>query len=318
MRSIINRKNSMPVVIFIFCLALSSCGTSSEKKTLEFTDFPGMKIGFSTQNFQKAMPNNVANLSELIEYAANEGYHFIELRDELARLSVDECKSLAEVAKKNNVEVIYEIQVNLLDNGFPGVFTKGLENTVILPGPGVMRTLISRSEFEADPSKKGWSKEEFTKLTNFADSCSSVAREKKVLFIVENVNEAFFGDGINYFGLADFFSSTTITGLQFDTGNPFAGTIRVMSDPGEVSGFLTKLGNRWVTSQLKTIIETGGTMQPTLTENPLPVEKVINLMGQQNVNYVAIELLAPEDKEQCFENHAKSIQFLKDKGVLKK
>ena len=317
MKSIINRK-IMPASLFIFCLALSSCGTSSDKKSLKFTDFPDLQIGFSTQNFQKAMPNSVENLSEIIEYAGKEGYQFIEIRDELAKLSTNDCKSLAEVAKRNKVAVIYEIQKNILDTGFYKVFDKGLENTVLFPGPGIMRTLISRSEFEVDPSKKGWNKEEFNKLINIADSCAAIARGKNVQFIVENVNEPVFGDGLNYFGLADFFSNTTITGLQFDTGNPFTGTIRVQSNPEEVSGYLSKLGDRWITSQLKTIIEVGGTMQPTLTENPLPVERVITLMGQQNVKYVAIELLALDDKEQCFENHAQSIHFLKDKGILQK
>ena len=58
------------------------------------------------------MPNNVANLTELIEYASREGYQFIEIRDELAKLNTVECEALADVAKKNNIEVIYELHLN--------------------------------------------------------------------------------------------------------------------------------------------------------------------------------------------------------------
>ncbi|MBK7480665.1 MAG: hypothetical protein IPI69_13740 [Bacteroidales bacterium] len=58
-------------------------------------------------------------------------------------------------------------------------------------------------------------------------------------------------------------------------------------------------------------------MQPVLTENPLPVEDVINLMGELKVSYVALELLAVDEKEQCFNNHKTSITFLRDKKILK-
>ena len=75
------------------------------------------------------------------------------------------------------------------------------------------------------------------------------------------------------------------------------------------------MGNRWVTTHLKTIL--GGEMQPILTDNPLPVEEVIALMGKQNVLYVTLELAGVADKQQCYDNHATSIQFLKNKRILK-
>ena len=78
------------------------------------------------------------------------------------------------------------------------------------------------------------------------------------------------------------------------------------------------MGNRWVTSHLKTVHIVGGTMQPVLTENPLPVEKVVTMMGQHNVIYAALELASVADKQQCFHNHDQSIKFLKNKGILKK
>jgi len=314
----INNKKLVSSVLFILCLAFVSCGTRSVKQTLRFTDFPDLQIGFSTQNFQKAMPNNIENLTEIIEYAATEGYQFIELRDDLAKLSTEECKVLAEVAKRNKVDVIYEIHKNLLDSGFFDVFEKGLDNALIFPGPGIIRTVISRSEFEDDASKKGWNKDELLLLIKIADSCASVAKTKNVQFIVENFNEAFFGDGINYYGLDNFFTNTAFTGLQFDTGNPFSKTVREKADPEEVLIFLSTFGNRWVTTHLKTINVVGGVMQPMLTDNPLPVEKVVTLMGQQNVLYAALELASVDDKEQCYANHTKSIQFLKDKGILQK
>lgn len=90
------------------------------------------------------------------------------------------------------------------------------------------------------------------------------------------------------------------------------------ADPGKVTEYLSAMGNRWVTTHLKTVLNFGGEMQPILTDNPLPIEKIVEMMGQQNVLYGALELNPVADKQQCFNNHTTSIQFLKDKGILKK
>ncbi len=282
---------------------------------LEFINYPKLKIGFSTQNFQKAMPVDLKSLTEIIEYASNEGYQFIELRDELCQIPIKECEKLAEVAKRNNIDVIYEIHKNPLNSDFLEVFNRGLQNTLLFPGPGIIRTIVSGSEFDIEADKIGWNKEEIDRLIKLSEECASIAIANNVKFIVENFNETFFGDGINYFGLSDFFAETELTGFQFDISNPFRNTSRLKADPEKVIQFLSTLGNRWVTSHLKTILR--GEVQPVLTDNPIPVGKVIELMDQQNVIYVALELDGVTDKKQCYSNHAESLQFLKDKGILK-
>ncbi len=294
----------------------SSCRTSTDKSTLIFNDYPDLKIGFTTQNFQKAMPLSVENLDEIIGFAAKEGFQFIELRDDLAALSIDECKRVSDFAKKNQIEVIYEIQKNPLDSGYLRVFVKALDNTAQFY-PGILRVMISKSEFVINPEKKGWTREEFLRLTKVVDSCAAVAEARGLRLIIENSDESFFGDGSSYYGLTDFFMNTTKTGFQYDLSNPFRKSSRVKSDPDEVMEFLSNLGSRWVASHIKTIQQTGGEMQPVLTENPLPVEDVINLMGELKVSYVALELLAADEKEQCFNNHKTSITFLRDKKILK-
>jgi sugar phosphate isomerase/epimerase len=302
-------------ILTIF-LVIISCNTRPAKKVLVYKDYPNLKIGFSTQNFQKAMPLNVESITELIGYASVEGYQFIEIRDDLAKLTAEECKTIAQEAEKNKIDVIYEIHKNLLDTGYFRVFEKGLANTLLLPGPGIIRTVVSKTEFDSDLTKKGWTKEELMLITKISDSCATIARSKNIKFIVENFNESFFGDS-TYFGLTDFFANTSLTGLQLDLGNPYRSAARVKADPLKVEQYLSTMGNRWVTTHLKTVQTVGGEMQPFLTENPMSVEKVVDLMGKQNVLYGALELAAVPDKQQCFDNHVKSIQFLKDKGVLK-
>lgn len=313
----INYQNLTLFLLLFSFLGFISCSTQPKKNQLVYKDYPNLKIGFSTQNFQKAISLNVEGLTEIIEYASKEGYQFIEIRDNLAKLSVAECKELAGVAIKNKIDVIYEIHKNVLDTGYFKVFERGLANAVLFKGPGILRNVISKSEFDQDSGKKGWNKDELTRITGLADSCAQIAKTKNIQFIVENFIEPFFGDGSTYFGLTDFFANTSGTGLQFDLGNPFSSTSRGKADPEKVIEYLSSMGNRWVTTHLKTILSMGGEMQPYLTENPIPVEKIVEIMGKQNVLYGALELTAVPDKQLCFDNHKKSIQFLKDKGVLK-
>lgn len=302
----------------VLFFSINLCTTKTEKKMLTFKDYPNLKIGFSTQNFQNAFDVSVESLTEIIEYASEEGYQFIQLRDNLANLSADACRALDDVARKNNIEIIYEIHKNPLDTGFIDVFQRALANTLLFPGPGILRTAISNSEFNTDLNKKGWTEDELTRLISISENCAQIAKEKNVYFIVENFNEPFSGDDSTYFGLNDFFAGTSHTGLQFDVSNPFSKTNRVKADPEKIMAYLSTLGDRWVTTHLKTVHVYEGIMQPVLTENPLPIETVVDLMGQMNVIYAALELAAVENKQQCFENHAASIRFLKDSGVLNK
>lgn len=314
----IRHRNFILSFLSVLLLLFISCRTLPEKKSLVFKDYPNLKLGFSTQNFQLAVPFGVTSLTEIIEYAAKEGFQFIELRDDYAKLTAEECKVLADIAVKNKIDVIYEIHKNPMDTGYFKVFERGLANTLILPGPGILRTLISKSEFDADAGKKGWTKNELLQLARLSDSCAQMAKAKNIQFIVENFNEAFFGDSLTYFGLADFFANTSGTGLQFDIGNPFRISSREKANPEKVAEFLFSIGNRWVTSHLKTIQIQGGESQPILTDNPLPIEKVVEMMGLHKVLFCAIELKPVNNKQQCFNNHAISIQFLKDKGILTK
>lgn len=308
-------QNFAVFIIIVLLTGFFSCKTKPGKETLTFKDYPNLKLGISTQNFLKAMPLDVQSLSEIIEYASKEGYQFTEIRDQFVDLSNDDCKALANVAIKNKIDLIYVFNKNPLDSGFFSLFEKALSNVLILPGPGILRALASKSEFDTDANKKGWTKDELTRLTRISDSCASICKSKNIRFVFENSNEAFFGDSLTYFGLTDLFANTSYIGLQFDIANMFRNTSRVKSDPEKVIKYLSTMGDRWVETHLKTV--QNGEPQPVFTDNPLKIEKIINLMGKMNVVYAAIELAPVERKEECFNNHALCIKFLKDNGVLK-
>jgi sugar phosphate isomerase/epimerase len=289
--------------------------TQKERKSLVFKDYPKLKPGISTFNFLKSIPFDLQGLAEIIEYASETGFQYVEVRDFQADLTVDQCKELASVAERNQIDLIYVFNKNPLDSGFSEVFDRALANVMVLPGPGILRALVSRTEFDADKLKKGWNSEELARLVDITEHCSLIARERNIRFVVENNNESFFGDGLKYFGFADFFEKSRHTGLQMDIANPFCNSSRAENDPERVFSFLSGMGDRWIETHLKTV--KNGEPQSVLTDNPLKVEKIVEMMGRMDVIYVTLELVSTENKDECFDNHALSIKFLKEKGVLK-
>ena len=284
------------------------------KPNLFFMQYPKLKIGFSTQNFLKALPLNIEGIVEITDFAHEEGYQFVEVRDQFVDLTVSDCKALAKYAAMKDLEMIYVFNKNPLDSEFLEFFQKALNNVSVLTGPGILRALVSGSEFDIDTNKKGWTSEEFTKLCSMTERCVQFCKTKSIDFVYENNNEAFFGIETNYFGLADLLLEASGIGLQFDIANPFRKSSRIQPEPKRVLEFLPKLGNKWVETHLKSVQE--GDVQPILTENPIAIEDIIKLMGKQDVRYVALELLAVEEKQQCFTNHQISTKFLQDKGIL--
>lgn len=303
------------ILACMLLLTFGSCARQSGS-TLTFPEYPEMKIGFSTQNFMQAMPFTVESLEKLISYAAKKGYGFIELRDNRAGLSKKDCERLAAYADSLGIQVIYEIHVNLLHPDFKEVFARGTENAMLFGQPAILRAPLTGSEFEGKENKTGWTLEELTAAALLAEEYAVRADSQGVAFIVENVMEPFFGKSPEYFGLADLFKHTEKVGLQFDLCNAFVNNSRKKAGPAEVAGFLEQLGDRWVTTHVKTAVD--GVPQPVVGDNPISVKEVARMMGRSGVQYFALELVAVADKEECVANHEASIKALTEMGLLGK
>lgn len=275
--------------------------------------YPGVKLGFSTQNFLNCLPVGVKNFQTLLDFAADEGYSFIEIRDPQADLSRENCKVLAAYAREKNVEVIYEIHKDLYSSDFKEVFDRAVSNTAALGPPGILRSIMSWSEFTADENKTGWTDEELEHLATVADQCAAEARALNVQFVLENIIEPWFGHNGGH-GLADLYRKTSGIGLQFDTANPFLPSCRGPADPDDVAEHLDQIADRWFTTHLK--CGKDGAFQPMLEENPMSYRTVLSLMSQNQVKYAALELLPVDDIKTCFDNHRKSIEYLASQGII--
>ena len=292
----------------------NSSNENPEPGKWQFTDYPVLKLGFTTQNFLPAIAVNVENAKRLISYAAEEGYSWIELRDPDASLSREEATVIADFARQNNVEVSYAIQKGLLDEDFWPTFQKGVKNAAVFKGPKVFRSLASLTEFTSNPDKLGWTEDELSKLVNIADSAALLAEENGLQYVIENAAESFFGEDEAYYGIADLFEKTSDkVGWQFDTANPFS-VSRVHPPAEEVARYLQEHADNLFYIHLKSA--ENGQAQSTLQPNPLPFAEVFSIMNEHETPYVAIELQGVDSEAQAFENMSRSLMYLQQEGFI--
>jgi len=297
-------------IVTVSILAVVFLGSSlfaAEKIVLK--KYPDLKIGFTTTNFLTPLPVSMANAKKLIDWASDQGFAWIELRDPSAKLTLSECKELAAYAKGRNLEIGYAGQVGLMDPTFWEIFSRAVANAPIFDGPKTLRTLSAGTEFGADPKKKAWTLQELYKAVKTANKAGNMAKSMGVQYVVENSFEPLKGDGITGFGATEFFANVNSNvGWQMDTANFFA-VSRVWTKPEDAKAFLEKnIGNLYYI-HLKSSKEKKTT--DILEENELAIETILDILVKNRICYLAIELPLKPKLEDCQNNLLKSIEFLK-------
>jgi len=299
-------KIKLTYILLVVALTLVGCGASEKK--LVSKRYPTAIWGFTTQNFINAAPVSVENAKAFITYAREEGYSWIELRDPEASLTVAQCRDITAFARGNQIEIVYSIQRGLLDVDFWEIYKRGVVNAVVFDGPGYLRALTTGKELQSDPSKLGWTKEEFERAITVANEAATLARQHGLQFVVENSDGDIDGYGKPYYGLAEFFDQTHSDLLfQFDTANFFwVPRAHIMAD--QVEAFLRKYGPRMAYIHLKSAKD--GKALPILDGNPLSFDTIFNIIQEHDVRYIAIELDAIKDEAQIYRNLEISMDYL--------
>jgi sugar phosphate isomerase/epimerase len=272
--------------------------------------YPGLKIGFTTQNFLQPLPPSLDNAKVMVDFAAANGFAWIEYRDPSAKLTISECKELAAYAKARNVEVSYAVQIGLLDPAFWEIFYRGVANAPVFEGPKTFRTLLAGGEFAPDPKKTGWKLGELYKAVKTANQAANIAKSMGVQYVGENSSEVLKGDGLANFGTTEFFANANSNvGWQMDMANFFA-VCRVVTKPEDAKAFLEKHVGKLYYSHLKSSSAEHKSTD-VLQENELALETIFDILAKNKVNYIAIELNQKPGFEECANNLMKSIDFLK-------
>jgi len=295
------------VVVMLGMVVLASVVEAGQRVVLP--RYPDLKIGFTTVNFMKQMPLNLANAKKWVEYATEQGFAWIELRDPMASLTLAECKEIAVYAKQRDIEVGYAVNAGLLDPNFWEVYSRALANAAVFDGPRTIRSAGPGLEFATDEKKTAWTFAEFAKVVETANQAANMAKMFGLQYVAENGLEVLKGDGVSSFGTTELFANVNgNVGFQLDTGNFFA-VSRVPAKPEAARDFLEKTAPRMGYMHLKTA-DKNNKATAVLGENRLIFEIIFWQAVKNKKPYVAMELVQPDTLEEVYANHEKSVEYL--------
>lgn len=291
---------------------MTNCSTHHKK--LAFTDYPELKLGFTTQNFIECMPVTFDNAIMLVTYAADKGFSFLELRDPDGELTFEECSEIAAYANQKGIEMAYANQRGLLDPDFMHVLKIGIKNATAFTGPKTIRATISGTNFTENPDKIGLSHEELAKAVEIANQTAQLAKEQGIQLVIENGSERFIDSNDNIYGFESFFKKVSQNvAWQFDSANPFSNKDN-FADPASVMQYLEEHSGRIKYIHLKAAQNFKS--QKVLGPSELDYGDIFRILSASDVNYISIELLVDNDIERVYKNMDLSIEFLRKSGFI--
>jgi sugar phosphate isomerase/epimerase len=299
----------LTIAAFFLCVTLlGSSAMGAEKIVLK--KYPELKLGILNVNFIKQWLLGVESAKKVIDFAREQGFWWVEIRDPFASLTLTECKELAAYAKERDVEVAYAMNIGLLDPNFWEVFSRGLANAAVFDGPRTIRTAGPGLEFATNPKKTHWTFGELQKAVETANQAANLAKAFGLQYVAENGLEAIKGDGVSAFGTVELFGNANSNlGFQLDTGNFFC-VARVWTKPEEAQAFIEKYASRMGYMHLKTS-SPEHKIQQIEGDNELDFDVIFAIAVKNHRPYVGFELDQPATLEQAVENHKKSVEYLK-------
>ncbi len=286
---------------------------SAAVKKIVLPNHPNIKLGFLANNFYKPLPLGKDNLKKIFDWAAANGFWWVEIRDTNADLSYADCKELAAYAVSKKIEIVYAMGIGFLDPKFNECFYRGVANAALFTGPKVVRTSAPGPEFTADPKKSTWTKAEFDVLLPIANNAANVAKLAGMQMVLEHAFEAMAGDGETSFGMEEIQTmGNSNIGSQYDTANFFA-VSRAPVDADTAQLYFEKFGKKTGYSHIKTSDAATHKVTPVIQDNELDFQIVFDHYAQIGLDYVAIEIPPQAKFEDVAQNLKDSVAYLKSK-----
>ena len=298
-------------VLGLALLAFISSNAFAAQK-IAFAKYPELKLGFTTVVFTKCkMGPTVENAKALIDYASEQGYAWIELRDPNGDLTVEQCKEIAAYAKAKNLEMAYATNRGSLDADYWQVLGNAWRRALVFDnGPKTVRTTDANSEFGKDEKKTAWTEAEFKAALDTQNKAAKAMKEMGLQLMIENANLPLTGQ----FSLDELLTAADpAVGYQLDTANMFA-VARAKAEPKDAEAFLKKQIGRLQYTHLKSSVN--NQQNPVLADNPLPFETIFQILAENKKPYIAIEIGQVDSCDDQKANLQKSLEYLQSKGFI--
>lgn len=256
------------------------------------------QIGFTTQTFIKHINDKSISVEELIEWASNQDFKWVELRDPQVKLTKKYLKKIKSFAEQLGININYAWDgTNILNPEDEPLIIKGIGNAAVFGKGSMSRILIAPSNIMGESNKLGYSSDELLKITKTIAGYNKVAAEYGVALVYENSCEPLFGDEVSYFGMADILKESPDMKITFDSANCMnKDNTRLISNENEVISFCRRFCSQipymHVKSTENSILKSNLLLKADL--NILNILKILN-----DNALVCVELPSESDLELC-------------------
>jgi len=176
-------------------------------------------IGFTSRTFAGAIARGETTLEELVAWAVDERFPWMEVRDVSLSLDDGALRKLISAAARGDMRLHYAWDgTNILDPADRRMFLQGVKNGAIF-GPGTfVRLTIAGRVIRDNAAKVGYSTEELATLREQVQEYIRIAAEHRVLPVFENSHEPLTGSGKDA-GIRELLDAIPSMNLTFDPGN---------------------------------------------------------------------------------------------------
>jgi len=271
--------------------------------------------------FCEAIASGEVNLGGLVDFAEEEGFSAVEVRDDDAALPIAQVEDFVKDAGAKGIEVSYAIRNDMLQEADLELFEMGVERAAICGEGAILRFLASPSAL-APQAKKGYTREEVERIAAMASEYARLAGEKGVSPALENAYEPLYGDGETYFGLDDIFkaleeagSVPANLGITFDPANAvFTSLCKAPTTPEKVLAFLAERHPYIALVHYKTT--RAGRATPVITDADIDSERLFGELAKFYNGIVCLEIPPAGDLAACRRNIEASLEYLRKMGLI--
>jgi hypothetical protein len=280
-----------------------------------------MRLGFTTSVFARPLATGEVNLGGLVDFAEEQGFVAIELRDEDAAYGLGDVQDFVKDTSAKSIEVTYAIKNDMFLPEDEALVRRGIERAALCGDGAIMRILASQSAL-APADKKGYTADEIEKLARISVDYSKIAEEKGIYLAVEHAREPLYGDGQTYFGLADLLKALEASGampgnfgITFDPANAvYTSLCKAPTTADKVFEFLDTQSQHVTLVHLKTTVE--GKTTPTLQDADIENEALFSKLSKVYDGIICVEIPAASDLAECRRNIDASLEYLRKQGLM--
>jgi sugar phosphate isomerase/epimerase len=253
-------------------------------------------LGFTSRTFAKVMREGSVSLTGILTWAAAQGFGWVEIRDPMAEMDEKQLRELDAACDQMGLGVHYAWDgSDVLSPSDGELFKRGLRNASRFRTARYARITIAGNVFKADPSRKGYEREEIRLISQRVAEYARASEGFGITPVYENSYEPLNGDGQSFYGIVELLQSAKGMSLTFDPAN-FLNLKSPRQAPSldSLVEFYTRFSSRIPYVHLKSV-GVGGLLA-TLEIQDEREAACIHLMWQQT-KLLCIELPETDDVE---------------------